>query len=181
MTNQNWSYRNVVLLGDALRTVHFSVGSGTRMALQDSITLALALAETDTVERGPAPVRTYSASTGGGVSPAATDSYQWYEHFREKLSLDPVPFTYDYVMRSGRITHQRLKERSPQLAAAHETYLSERRSGGAGREGNTIMLEGFTPWPAELASRYRERGYWRDEPLGDIVDSGAERFGTRRP
>jgi 2,3-dihydroxybenzoate-AMP ligase len=41
------------------------------------------------------------------------------------------------------------------------------------------MLEGFTPWPAELASRYRARGYWRDQPLGDIVDRGAERFGER--
>jgi 2,3-dihydroxybenzoate-AMP ligase len=41
------------------------------------------------------------------------------------------------------------------------------------------MLEGFTPWPAELAGRYRQRGYWRDKPLGDIVDSGAERFGER--
>ena len=41
------------------------------------------------------------------------------------------------------------------------------------------MLEGFTPWPAELAARYRERGYWRDEPLGDIVDRGADRFGQR--
>src|SRR5438128_8702657 len=41
------------------------------------------------------------------------------------------------------------------------------------------MLEGFTPWPAELAARYRERGYWRDQPLGDIVDRGAELFGER--
>ena len=41
------------------------------------------------------------------------------------------------------------------------------------------MLEGFTPWPAELAARYRQRGYWRDQPLGDIVDRGAELFGER--
>src|ERR671938_576787 len=41
------------------------------------------------------------------------------------------------------------------------------------------MLEGCTPWPTELASRYRELGYWRDQPLGGIVDRGAERFGER--
>ena len=41
------------------------------------------------------------------------------------------------------------------------------------------MLEGFTPWPAELATRCRERGYWRDQPLGDIVDRGARAFGER--
>ena len=63
VTNRNWTYRNVVLLGDALRTVHFSVGSGTRMALQDSIALARALAETDDVEAA-ARVRTCPPPTG---------------------------------------------------------------------------------------------------------------------
>ena len=56
----------------------------------------------------------------------AAESFQWYEHFRDRFSLDPVPFTYDYVMRSGRITYARLKERSPHLAAAYERYLGER-------------------------------------------------------
>jgi 2,3-dihydroxybenzoate-AMP ligase len=49
----------------------------------------------------------------------------------------------------------------------------------AGMRKEHTMLEGFTPWPAELASGYRERGYWRDQPLGDIVDRGAQRFGER--
>ncbi|HTD76354.1 MAG TPA: monooxygenase, partial [Chloroflexota bacterium] len=56
----------------------------------------------------------------------AADSFQWYEQFRDKLSLDPLPFTYDYVMRSGRIGHARLAQRSPRFAAAYETYLSQR-------------------------------------------------------
>jgi 2,3-dihydroxybenzoate---[aryl-carrier protein] ligase len=42
-----------------------------------------------------------------------------------------------------------------------------------------MPLDGFSPWPAELASRYRARGYWRDQPLGVVVDEGAERFGDR--
>ena len=50
ITNRNWSYGNVMLLGDALRTVHFSVGSGTRMALQDSIVLARSFAQSPDVE-----------------------------------------------------------------------------------------------------------------------------------
>ncbi len=57
----------------------------------------------------------------------AADSFAWYERFRDKLSLDPLPLAYDYVMRSGRISHARLKQRSPELAAAYEAYLRERQ------------------------------------------------------
>src|SRR5438067_13328285 len=100
------------MIGDALRSVHFSVGSGTRMALQDSITLAQALAATDDVE---AALRTFEEVRRPQVHEflqRAAESFRWYEGFRDKLGLDPVPFTYDYVMRSGRISYARLKQRS---------------------------------------------------------------------
>lgn len=122
VTNRRWSHGNVVLLGDALRTVHFSIGSGTRMALEDAIVLAqacatprdvgAALAEFERVRR-PAVERFLAVAAG---------SYVWYEHMREKLHLDPVPFAYDYVMRGGAVTHERLRQRSPKLAAAWEAY-----------------------------------------------------------
>jgi anthraniloyl-CoA monooxygenase len=127
VTNQNWTYRNVVLLGDAQRTVHFSVGSGTRMALQDSSTLARAFADTDEVEHGLCEFERVRRPQVEDFLQRAAESFQWYERFRDKLSLEPVPFAYDYVMRGGRITHERLKERSPRLAAAYESYLAERR------------------------------------------------------
>jgi len=126
VTNRNWSYRNVVLIGDALRTVHFSVGSGTRMALQDSVALARAFAGTQDVQQG---LRNFEAVRRPQVEEflkVAAESSQWYERFRDKLSLDPLPFTYDYVMRSGRIGHARLAQRSPRFAAAYGTYLSQR-------------------------------------------------------
>jgi 2-polyprenyl-6-methoxyphenol hydroxylase-like FAD-dependent oxidoreductase len=127
ITNRNWSYGNVVLIGDALRTVHFSVGSGTRMALQDSITLARALAATEDVEQALRAFEQVRRPQVDEFLQRAAESFRWYEHFREKLGLDPLPFTYDYVMRSGRITYPRLKERSPRLAAAYERYLAERQ------------------------------------------------------
>ena len=52
----------------------------------------------------------------------AAESYRWYEYFRDKLALDPVPFTYDYVMRGGRISPSRIEERSPRLAAAYADW-----------------------------------------------------------
>jgi len=122
VTNRRWSYRNVVLIGDALRTVHFSVGSGTRMALQDAVVLAQALRETDDVERA---LRVFEDTHRPEVEEflqVAAESYRWYESFRDKLALDPVPFTYDYVMRGGRISPSRLQERSPALAAAYADW-----------------------------------------------------------
>jgi 2-polyprenyl-6-methoxyphenol hydroxylase-like FAD-dependent oxidoreductase len=127
ISNRRWSYRNVVLIGDALRTVHFSVGSGTRMALQDSIMLAHAFAATEDVEEAVRSFEQVRRPQVEAFLQVAADSFHWYERFRDKLSLDPLPFTYDYVMRGGRITHARLKERSPRLAAAYERYLVERQ------------------------------------------------------
>lgn len=128
VTNRSWSHRNVVLIGDALRTVHFSVGSGTRMALQDSVALARAFADTDDVERGLHNFEKVRRPEVEQFLRLAADSFQWYERFRDKLSLDPLPFTYDYVMRGGRITHSRLSKRSPRFAAAYEAYLSRETS-----------------------------------------------------
>jgi 2-polyprenyl-6-methoxyphenol hydroxylase-like FAD-dependent oxidoreductase len=122
VTNRRWSYRNVVLIGDALRTVHFSVGSGTRMALQDAVALARALAETDDVERALCAFQDAHRPAVDEFLQVAAESYRWYECFRDKLALEPVPFTYDYVMRGGRISPARLQQRSPALAAAYADW-----------------------------------------------------------
>jgi len=122
VANRRWSYRNVVLIGDALRTVHFSVGSGTRMALQDAVALAQAMRETDDVEQALRVFEDVHRPSVEEFLQVAAESYRWYESFRDKLALDPVPFTYDYVMRGGRISPSRLRERSPALAAAYDDW-----------------------------------------------------------
>jgi len=126
ITNQRWSYRNIVLLGDALRTVHFSIGSGTRMALEDAIHLFHALRDTPDV---PTALQRFEETRRPGVERflgVAARSFVWYEHFRDKLHLDPLPFAYDYVMRTGLIEHAKLRERSPRFAAAYEAYMASR-------------------------------------------------------
>jgi 2-polyprenyl-6-methoxyphenol hydroxylase-like FAD-dependent oxidoreductase len=125
VTNRRWSYRNVVLIGDALRTVHFSVGSGTRMALQDAVALADALAETDHIERALAAFEDAHRPVVEEFLQIAAESYRWYEGFRDKLTLEPVPFTHDYVMRGGRISREQLQKRSPALAAAYAEWLAQ--------------------------------------------------------
>jgi len=127
VTNRRWSQENVVLIGDALRTVHFSIGSGTRNALEDAIALARAFAACGADVH--AALRVFEEARRPGVEKflaVAQRSYAWYERFREKMRLEPLPFAYDYLMRSGRISHARLKEVSPQFAVTYEaSYGSE--------------------------------------------------------
>jgi anthraniloyl-CoA monooxygenase len=117
VTNARWHHDNVVLIGDALRTVHFSIGSGTRMALEDAI--ALARACTVTTDVGAA-LQAFERAHRPGVDRllrVAAHSFLWYERMREKLRLAPVPFAYDYMMRSGTLSPERLRQRSPRFAA----------------------------------------------------------------
>ena len=122
VTNRRWSYDKVVLIGDALRTVHFSIGSGTRMALEDAIVLAGALGTRRDVAAALAEFERQRRPAVERYLSVAARSFAWYERMREKLGLDPVPFAYDYVMRGGAVTHERLRQRSPALAAAWEAY-----------------------------------------------------------
>ncbi len=127
VTSHRWSHDNVVLIGDALRTVHFSIGSGTRMALEDAIILAQAFAAHRDVARALAEFERARRPAVERFLKVAAHSFVWYERMRKKLHLDPVPFAYDYVMRGGALTHDRLRQRSPRLAAAWEAYAMGRQ------------------------------------------------------
>jgi anthraniloyl-CoA monooxygenase len=121
-TNERWCHDNVVLIGDALRTVHFSIGSGTRMALEDAIALARACATTPDVG---AALRAFERTRRPAVDTllrVAAHSAVWYERMREKLRLAPIPFAYDYVMRGGTLSPERLRERSPRFTALHAAH-----------------------------------------------------------
>ncbi len=119
--NEKWTHRNIVLLGDALRTVHFSLGSGTRMAMQDAIALHHGL-----VEHPNDLQATFAAFEGrrrpasSSFQSAAARSLDWYENVADKLHLDPVSFAYDYMRRTGQVSHDDLKQRDPHFTAAFE-------------------------------------------------------------
>jgi 2-polyprenyl-6-methoxyphenol hydroxylase-like FAD-dependent oxidoreductase len=119
--NEHWTHRNIVLLGDALRTVHFSLGSGTRMAMQDAIALHRGLVE------HPDDLPTAFAVFEGTRRPAsstfqtsAAKSLDWYENVADKLHLDPIIFAYDYMRRTGQVSHDDLQSRDPYFTAAYD-------------------------------------------------------------
>ena len=118
--NEHWSHQNVVLLGDALHTAHFSIGSGTKLALEDAIALyncfqanadvAEALSE---FEKARKPIiEEYQA--------AAHESLIWFENARNYMHLSPLPFAYSLMTRSKRINYENLKRRDPAFIEAYE-------------------------------------------------------------
>jgi 2-polyprenyl-6-methoxyphenol hydroxylase-like FAD-dependent oxidoreductase len=124
--NRNWHYKNIVLIGDALRTGHPSVGSGTRLAMQDSIALfdAYKACGPDVPKLLAEFVRIRQPGSDS-LQKAAIKSTEWYENLGPKLHLDPISFAYDYVTRSGRVDHAEVRKRDPELAAAYERLHPE--------------------------------------------------------
>ena len=121
VSNRHWRWRNIVLLGDALRTGHPSVGSGTRLAMQDAIALFDAARVCgDDVAAMLAEFERRRRPGSDALQAAAIRSTEWYETVQQKLALDPVSFAYDYLRRTGRVSHEDIRQRDPALAAAYE-------------------------------------------------------------
>ena len=121
----NWYFDNVVLLGDALRTGHPSIGSGTRLAMQDAIALFEAWRtgggpDDSNVPRILEEFCRLRRPGSDALQQAAIKSTEWYESLGPKLDLDPISFAYDYLRRSGRVSHAEIQKRDPALAAAYE-------------------------------------------------------------
>ncbi|HET7766603.1 MAG TPA: FAD-dependent monooxygenase [Burkholderiales bacterium] len=130
--NERWIARpssggHAVLLGDALRTVHFSIGSGTRLAFEDAIALERAFAECgDDVPRALESFERERRPIVEKLLAAANASSYWYEQFSEKMALEPWQLAYDYMTRSGRMTEERLRAIAPKFMAR----VDAGRSGG---------------------------------------------------
>jgi 2-polyprenyl-6-methoxyphenol hydroxylase-like FAD-dependent oxidoreductase len=118
--NERWWSGNMVLIGDALHSAHFSIGSGTRLAIEDAIALVKALeAEADI----PAALARYQRERQPIVKKlvtAARTSADWYEKFPAHMKLDLMDFAYSYITRSGRIDDARLRAMSPAFMARYE-------------------------------------------------------------
>jgi 2-polyprenyl-6-methoxyphenol hydroxylase-like FAD-dependent oxidoreductase len=123
--NKRWSHGNCVLLGDALHTAHFSIGSGTRLAMEDAIALDKALGlHGDDV---PAALGAYEAARRPILEKlvnGANGSAEWYQRFAEHMTLAPVDFAMSYITRSGRVDIERLRKLSPRFVARYESERS---------------------------------------------------------
>jgi 2-polyprenyl-6-methoxyphenol hydroxylase-like FAD-dependent oxidoreductase len=127
MWNEHWWHRNMVLIGDALHTAHFSIGSGTRLAIEDAIALAKALEAETAIQDGLARYQAERQPIVKKLVTAARTSADWYEAFPEHMKHGLMDFAYSYITRSGRIDDIRLRTMSPQFMARYE---ASRANGG---------------------------------------------------
>jgi 2-polyprenyl-6-methoxyphenol hydroxylase-like FAD-dependent oxidoreductase len=130
LANRRWSAGNAVLIGDALRSMHFSIGSGTRLAFEDAIALDRALGEAgEDVARALAAFERERRPIVEKLLAAANASSYWYERFPEKMREEPWRLAHGYMTRSGRMTDDRLRQLSPDFMARVDAAR------GAGRAG----------------------------------------------
>ncbi len=119
-----WHVDNVVLVGDAAHTAHFSIGSGTKLAMEDGIALTAALQQHREVPRGLAAYEQQRRPQVEKLQRAAEVSLDWFENTERYLELAPIQFAYSLLTRSLRVTHENLRRRDPALVAEVESWFS---------------------------------------------------------
>ncbi|MDQ0317293.1 benzoate-CoA ligase family protein [Amorphus orientalis] len=117
-----WVTGNRALLGDAVHTAHYSIGSGTRLAMEDAIALVRALKSETSVADALAAYQETRQPIARKIVNAANTSALWYDHFAEHMKLAPLDFAFAYITRSGRVDMERLRRIAPGFMAAYEDY-----------------------------------------------------------
>ena len=127
--NRRWRHGKVVLLGDAAHTAHFSIGSGTKLAMEDSIALANALEGTDDVDAALADYELERRPRVERFQEAARQSQTYFENTERYTDLDPLQFVFHLMTRSGRVDYDGLRVRDASLVGRVDRWFARR--GGA--------------------------------------------------
>jgi anthraniloyl-CoA monooxygenase len=123
--NRRWSFENVVLLGDALHTAHFSIGSGTKLAMEDAITLKECFDETADVRSALQRFEEVRKPAIEEYQAAAYESMVWFEHARDYMQLTPIELAYVLMTRSGKVDRESLRKRDPEFVANYEAASTD--------------------------------------------------------
>ena len=139
---ETWSHENIVLMGDAAATAHFSVGSGTKLAMESAISMADYLASEPTLQSAFVKYENARRTEVLRLQSAARNSLEWFEDVERYLHLDPVQFNYSLLTRSQRISHENLRLRDRDWLEGAEAWFQ--RLAGAG--DNTVRRPMFAPF-----------------------------------
>ena len=144
ISNKNWHYRNIVLLGDSAHTAHFSIGSGTKLAFEDAIDLS------DMLHRGndlEATLDAYEETRRIEVlklQSAARNSTEWFEHVDRYVHMAPPQFAYSLLTRSQRVSHENLRLRDKDWLEGMESWFAAEATDGAIQKAMPPMFTPFT-------------------------------------
>ena len=125
--NDNWSFENVVMIGDALHTAHFSIGSGTKLALEDAIALFDCFRKTGSVGDALRQFELTRKPVIEEYQAAALESMRWFENVRAYMHLSPIELAFALMTRSGKVDYEDLKRRDPVFISTYESGKGEGR------------------------------------------------------
>ena len=153
--NERWCHGNVVLLGDAAHTAHFSIGSGTKLAMEDALALAACLREQPDAGTALAAYEAERRPVVASTQRAAQASLEWFENLGQYTSQEPVQFAFNILTRSRRVTYDNLRVRDPEFVAAADRWFAwhERARGLGTGEVRPPMFQPFRLRELELANR----------------------------
>ena len=122
--NRRWFFENVVLLGDALHTAHFSIGSGTKLAMEDAIALAESFQKNANVREALVEFEKTRRPVIEDYQAAAFESMRWFENAAQYMHLSPIELAYVLMTRSGRVSYEDLKRRDPAFIREYKSALT---------------------------------------------------------
>ncbi len=161
LKTKNWHHQNIVLLGDAIHTAHFSIGSGTKLAMEDAIALASALEQHSDIETALNEYEIERKPVVEIFQKAAQDSQIYFETIKRYLNLDPMQFTFQLLTRSGRISYDDLRLRDPRYGDSVDRWYTQKAWAElqtSGQPQDNLQLpvrQRISPPPLFTAIRFR--------------------------
>ena len=122
---KRWHHRNVVLIGDAAHTAHFSIGSGTKLAMEDAIALSRTLSQQGEIDAALESYQQERSVEALRLQSAARNRMEWFENVARYVHLDPVQFSYTLLTGSQRIGHENLRLRDSRYVDRVESWLAD--------------------------------------------------------
>jgi anthraniloyl-CoA monooxygenase len=153
--NEHWRHENIVILGDAAHTAHFSIGSGTKLAMEDALALAACLHEHGSVATALEEYETERKAVVLSTQRAAQASLEWFENIEQYTHQDAEQFAFNIMTRSRRVTYDNLRLRDPEFVTRVTEWFAahEKARGVAPGDVRPPMFQPFRLGGLELANR----------------------------
>jgi len=143
--NEVWHHSNIVLIGDAAHSAHFSIGSGTKLAMEDAIGLVNALSRHEDLESALPAYQEDRGTEALRLQNAARNSMEWFENVKRYIHLEPEQFTYSLLTRSQRVSHENLRMRDATYLTGVERWFASKASDMSDAEAEPVPPM-FTPF-----------------------------------
>ena len=150
---EKWYYKNIVLLGDASATAHFSIGSGSKLAMESAIELVKVISEHSNIEEGLPKYQETRRIEVLRLQNAARNSTEWFEHIKLYSKFEPEQFAYGLLTRSQRVSHENLRLRDKDYLEGVEKWFAEKETGKPQTKPIPPMFVPFKLRGMELVNR----------------------------